>query len=1063
MPQNWRRVLSSKPPYGAHINWGHPLAKNLVGAWLCNEGSGLQTVSLVNRNDALIFQNSGVSSIVWQTGVLGACPSQGVLTDAGMLVASPSAGLLQTNVVSIFTRVTLSTAGDSGNNALIAGASYSATSGGFPNNDIAYGVHRLNGDPSGLSFTDFGNSTQNKQGVTGLLTSTMTPMDLGFTFDANGNAIGYFNGRQVCSAARSGPISYITPAFICGYNAQGVDNAGVGQWGVIYVWGRELSPAENIWLHEDPYALVEWKKPRLLNFFGKPPTPGVISPPGIASSFAAGTPTLVGQDQTIVVSSGIASSFVAGTPTMVGGSAQTITVTAGIASSFAAGTPAMVGPAQTVILSAGIPSSFVAGTPALVGGAAGVSLFIGNVFIKYLVPAGLSWPRQGAGGGGGGTGAATGGALTITQTAIGRATYSFDLAVLDGSGYVPRATQTVILMENGKKLFAGCIKAASSDPAPGYGLTSTSAIGFHVDCADKSSICDNRVVIKTYPVGTDVQGMILDIVANFLNGEGITTQGVNVTDTLDSAMVFNYTSVSNAFDQITSLTGAQWWIDFNGVLHFVVIQSSPTAPFGLTATSGNFRNFVSTESTIGYANKFYAVSNLVVGPAAGGGGSITASVTNAQGTGYAPGDTFTVIGGDGTAVGQVDTVGAGGVVLTYTLTVDGNNYSIGVAATSAITGVGTGLNINITAVSPPATGAAGTVRTETYTLDGSGNQAQALAAGLAPGYLLLALPINVLVSVSVNGTPIPVYPFSSGVQPGDGYYWFNGDAQAAVIYPEGFLPAAGATVVVGYIPVFQNATVNSGTPLTGTCGSGVVEGVIQVPNISLQSQLDAIAAAYQLRNGVIPFLISYETDTPGLFVGQKQSIDLPLVGLGNTAIYITTVTMSIEQINEGAAPMPAGSAFRYVIEATTQQNLGNWITWFERFIARTNYPLPVPRYEVAQMVLAPGGSLGGGTVAQNSYVAKNSGLVFAASGQANTPPVGQNLLLQFLVNGSPLLTTPLVIPAGVSTVVYAPAGTIPPGATIYKGDTITTLVSYQTTTLTPTAAGSVSFDLEWSY
>lgn len=790
-------------------------------------------------------------------------------------------------------------------------------------------------------------------------------------------------------------------------------------------------------------------------------------------------PTLVGDPQTLVPF-GIPSSFSAGLPTILGGSLQTITP-AGIASSCVVQEPNIVGPPNTLVLMSGIPSSCVVGTPAIIGGVQGLQVFVANAPNKYLVPGGMSWPRYGGGGAGGGTGAATGGPLTITYTAIGRATCSFDLNVSDSSGYIPRATQTVIISENGAKLFAGCIKAASSDPKPGTlnAAADFTQILYHIDCVDKSSICDQRVVIKTYPVGTSVQGMILDIVANFLNGEGITTQGVSVSDTLDSAMVFNTVTVSAAFDQITALTGAQWWIDNNGVLYFTVIQTSPAAPFNLSTTSFNFRNIVSTETTgQGYANKFYALSNLTVLPAGASGqqtgGAISNSVGNDPGSGYSIGDTLSIIGGDGDAVLQVTSVvGVANGVSGYTVTNAGTGYQAVINnpyPTSAVTGTGVGFTIDINGVTTLQNGVAGAVRTESYTflsLPGSsdGQQEAAWQAGLAPGYVLLELPIASIQTVSINGTAVNVYPLSGGFQPGNAYYWFDGDSQARVLFPSGFLPSVGDVIKIGYIPVNQNATVQTGTPLTGTCGSGLVEGVIQVPNIDVQSQLDAIAAGYLMRNGSeIPYLISYETDKPGIAIGQQQTINLPLQGLVSRTVYITSVVASIESQNRGGRSVSSfGSAFRYVIEASTQQNSGNWLAWFERFIARTNYPLPVPRYEQAIAVLAPGGSLSGGVVVTNTYEAKNAGTIFAVSAQAQTPPVGQNLLLNWLINGKALLSAPLVIPAGINTTIYAVAAQIPAGATVFKGDLFTVQAAYQTTTMSPTAAGSVSLYADWRY
>ncbi len=82
-------------------------------------------------------------------------------------------------------------------------------------------------------------------------------------------------------------------------------------------------------------------------------------------------------------------------------------------------------------------------------------------------------------------------------------------------------------------------------------------------------------------------------------------------------------------------------------------------------------------------------------------GAILANVLNAGGLGYAPADTFTISGGLVLATGVVDTVGGGGAVLTYHLTAHGAGYvpAAGVA-TTATSGGGAGLTININTVTP---------------------------------------------------------------------------------------------------------------------------------------------------------------------------------------------------------------------------------------------------------------------------------------------------------------------------------------------------------------------------
>ncbi len=83
-------------------------------------------------------------------------------------------------------------------------------------------------------------------------------------------------------------------------------------------------------------------------------------------------------------------------------------------------------------------------------------------------------------------------------------------------------------------------------------------------------------------------------------------------------------------------------------------------------------------------------------------GAILANALNAGGAGYVPGDTFNVdVAAPTPASGVVDTVGGGGAVLTYHLTANGAGYlpTVG-ATTTATSGAGAGLTINITSITP---------------------------------------------------------------------------------------------------------------------------------------------------------------------------------------------------------------------------------------------------------------------------------------------------------------------------------------------------------------------------
>lgn len=44
-----------KPPFGARINWDHHLSRGLIGAWLFNEGGGIQAVNAYNRDSGSTY------------------------------------------------------------------------------------------------------------------------------------------------------------------------------------------------------------------------------------------------------------------------------------------------------------------------------------------------------------------------------------------------------------------------------------------------------------------------------------------------------------------------------------------------------------------------------------------------------------------------------------------------------------------------------------------------------------------------------------------------------------------------------------------------------------------------------------------------------------------------------------------------------------------------------------------------------------------------------------------------------------------------------------------------
>jgi hypothetical protein len=187
--------------------------------------------------------------------------------------------------------------------------------------------------------------------------------------------------------------------------------------------------------------------------------------------------------------------------------------------------------------------------------------------------------------------------LKVQDRLNGRNTASFDLVSEDGT-YRPTIGAEVVITRDGTRLFAGFVNDYEEEDVPG----SWDALLFRVPCVDYNAICNQRLVAKAYEApGQTLGDIVLDIVASFLAGEGITTANVQDGPIIDKA-VWNYQYVAEAFNDLADLSGYIWYIDYNKDLHFVS-RDTNAAPFALTDTSGNFRKMKVRRTREQYRNK----------------------------------------------------------------------------------------------------------------------------------------------------------------------------------------------------------------------------------------------------------------------------------------------------------------------------------------------------------------------------------------------------------------------------------------------------------------------------
>jgi hypothetical protein len=548
---------------------------------------------------------------------------------------------------------------------------------------------------------------------------------------------------------------------------------------------------------------------------GNPNVVGPIYPGAIASQQAMGTPSV---DAFWTLNpTAIASQQKRGTPTLN----FTKTVYPGaIPSKQAMGTPTLIG-GPNALRPRAIPSKQAMGIPGITGGGTQLVVTVG----------GVAWPNGQQYGvlaeGGSDTGAPvtyeSQNPPTITSQTLGRWTLQVDLFDATGTNVIA-VGQTILLTEGGYLLFAGCVQTVEYARLMG----TAKAIIWHITATDKSGICDRRIVpVITYPAGSDVAQTILGIVSGYLNGEGITTTPQSVPATglgvLASALTLNYNTVTDAFNQIGTLTGTIWYVDPQGVLWFNSFSNLPDAPWDLVENGGNFRSLVVSPTNVGYANFVYAVSNLTVLPGNASGASSSTGM-NVESYVMTPGNIGVRVLADGTTVFGVNATQPIGTI--YSITVDGFPQTV--------------VNQEQWAGQEPVLG---TNDFGPWFWDSNSNQ---IACSVLSG---AAFPLSGA-TVVINYTP------------------YTTNAQGSV--GQALVPISPAT----------------GNPL-GTCGSGLYQVAIQVQNVAGVADLNAIAAAELVKMGQAKIQITYQTDKPGLLPGQIQNVNIPALFLNGVDFLIT--------------------------------------------------------------------------------------------------------------------------------------------------------------------------------
>lgn len=210
------------------------------------------------------------------------------------------------------------------------------------------------------------------------------------------------------------------------------------------------------------------------------------------------------------------------------------------------------------------------------------------------------------------------GSCQVTRQVAQRSSCQFVLNVRDGSGFVPQVDDSVVITDDGVTFFGGLV-----DQVDGILQQSTAdAFQYTVTCTDWGSVCDRRIVFKDYtpfaalglpfPV-LFIDTVIADLVATGLSGEGITTTNVDSGALIGTNLAYHGQTVRQVLDNLSQVTGCQWYIDFDKDLHFKPLASAEVFPgYQVRTDNKNYRGGIKvTTARANYRNVQYVRSDKI--------------------------------------------------------------------------------------------------------------------------------------------------------------------------------------------------------------------------------------------------------------------------------------------------------------------------------------------------------------------------------------------------------------------------------------------------------------------
>ena len=182
----------------------------------------------------------------------------------------------------------------------------------------------------------------------------------------------------------------------------------------------------------------------------------------------------------------------------------------------------------------------------------------------------------------------------LANQATGEVVFQVPRSGLTGS-WKPQHGQSFLCTSGTTVIFDGRLIA------PRRSAIGLSHVEYRCALADHSVALDRRLVRDVYENMT-LREIVKEIVTNYLNNEGLTTNGVEIGPTLKKVS-FNQVTARVAFEKLSQLTGMAFWF-IRKDLQFKELTATP----GPNLTAANAYNFEAVEDVHTYGNSFTLIA-----------------------------------------------------------------------------------------------------------------------------------------------------------------------------------------------------------------------------------------------------------------------------------------------------------------------------------------------------------------------------------------------------------------------------------------------------------------------